>query len=105
MKMSGGPASINLKILLLVIALIIAAGTLYYTQNLVDKIQKKEREIVELYAKGIEYIANSSNPNEDITFLFDNIIKPIDFPLVLSDADDNVNMFNRTDLKIGRAHV
>ena len=99
MKMSGGPASINLKILLLVIALIIAAGTLYYTQNLVDKLQKKEREIVELYARGIEYIANSSNPNEDITFLFDNIIKPIDFPLVLSDADDNVNMYNRTDLR------
>jgi nitrogen-specific signal transduction histidine kinase len=99
MKMSGGPASINLKILLLVIALIIAAGTLYYTQNLVNKLQKKEREIVELYAKGIEYIANSANPNEDITFLFDNIIKPIDFPLVLSDADDNVNMYNRTDLR------
>ena len=99
MKMSGGPASINLKILLLVIALIIAAGTLYYTQNLVSKLQEKEREIVELYAKGIEYIANSSNPNEDITFLFDNIIKPIDFPLVLSDADDNVNIYNRTDLR------
>ena len=99
MKMSGGPASINLKILLLVIALIIAAGTLYYTQNLVNKLQKKEREIVELYAKGIEYIANSSNPNEDITFLFDNIIKPIDFPLVLSDADNNVNMYNRTDMR------
>ena len=99
MKMSGGPASINLKILLLVIALIIAAGTLYYTQNLVSKLQEKEREIVQLYAKGIEYIANSSNPNEDITFLFDNIIKPIDFPLVLSDADDNVNIYNRTDLR------
>ena len=99
MKMSGGPASINLKILLLVIALIIAAGTLYYTQNLVSKLQEKEREIVELYAKGIEYIANSSNQNEDITFLFDNIIKPIDFPLVLSDADDNVNIYNRTDLR------
>ncbi|NNG26592.1 MAG: HAMP domain-containing histidine kinase [Ignavibacteriaceae bacterium] len=99
MKMSGGPASINLKILLLVIALLIAAGTLYYTQNLVNKLQEKEREIVELYAKGIEYIANSSNPNEDITFLFDNIIKPIDFPLILSDADDGVNMYNRTDLR------
>ena len=99
MKMSGGPASINLKILLLVIALLIAAGTLYYTQNLVNKLQEKEREIVELYAKGIEYVANSSNPNEDITFLFDNIIKPIDFPLVLSDADDNVNIYNRTDLR------
>ena len=99
MKMSGGPASVNIKIILLFIALLIAAGTLYYTQNLVEKLQNKEREIVELYARGIEYVANSSNPNEDITFLFDNIIKPIDFPLILTDADDNVNIYNMTDIR------
>ena len=97
--MSGGPASINIKILLVIIALIIAVGTLIYTQNLVTQLQRKQKEIVELYAKGIEYLANSSNPNEDITFLFDNIIKPIDFPLILSDANDNVNIYNRTDIR------
>ncbi len=99
MKMSGGPASINIKVLLVIVALLIAVGTLVYTQSLVSKLQKKEKEIVELYARGIEYVANSSNPNEDITFLFDNIIKPIDFPLILTDADDNVNMYNRTDIR------
>jgi len=34
MKMSGGPASINIKIVLVIIALLIAVGTLIYTQNL-----------------------------------------------------------------------
>ena len=99
MKMSGGPASIRIKVLLLIVAMLIAIGTLIYTQSLVSKLQKKEKEIVELYAKGIEYIANSSNPNEDITFLFDNIIKPIDFPLILTDAWDNVSIYNRTDIR------
>ena len=99
MKMSGGPASLNLKIALVVIALLIAVGTLIYTESLVSNLQKKEREIVELYARGIEYIANSSNPNEDITFLFDNIIKPIDFPLIMSDVDNRVNIFNKTDIR------
>jgi len=99
MKMSGGPASMNIKVLLVIIALMIAVGTLIYTQNLVSKLQQKEKQIVELYAKGIEYIANSSNPNEDITFLFDNIIKPIDFPLIQTDANDNVNIYNRTDIR------
>jgi len=99
MKMSGGPASVNIKIILLFIAVLIAVGTLIYTQNLVSKLQQKEKQIVELYARGIEYIANSSNPNEDITFLFDNIIKPIDFPLILTDADNNVNFYNRTDVR------
>jgi len=97
--MSGGPASLNLKIILVVVALMIAVGTLIYSESLVSKLQKKEKEIVELYAKGIEYVANSSNPNEDITFLFDNIIKPIDFPLILSDADNNVNIYSRTDIR------
>src|SRR3970040_1697316 len=99
MKMSGGPASLNIKITLLVIAILIAIATLYYTQNLVSKLQEKERQIVELYAKGIEYVANTTNPDVDITFLFDNIIKPIDFPLILSDADNNVNFFNKTDIR------
>jgi len=99
MKMSGGPASMNIKVLLVIIALMIAVGTLIYTQNLVSKLQQKEKQIVELYAKGIEYIANSSNPNEDITFLFDNIIKPIDFPLIQTDANNNVNIYNRTDIR------
>lgn len=99
MKMVGGPGSVNIKIILLIIALLIAGGTLLYTQNLVNKLQNKEREIVELYAKGIEYVANSSNPNEDITFLFDNIIKPIDFPLVLTDANNYINIYNRTDIR------
>lgn len=97
--MSGGPASVNLKIFLIVFALIIAFGTLYYTNQLVVKLQEKERQIVELYAKGIEYIANTDNPDADITFLFDNIIKPIDFPLILTDKNDKINLDNKTDFR------
>jgi len=97
MKMSGGPASVNIKVILLIIAVLIAIGTLYYTQTLVQKLQEKQREIVELYAKGIEYLANTTNPDVDITFLFDNIIKPIDFPLIQSDDENNV--YNKTDIR------
>jgi signal transduction histidine kinase len=99
MKMSGGPASINFKIFLIFIAVTIAGGTLYYTQQLVKKLQEKERQIVQLYAKGIEYIANSSAEDTDITFLFENIIKPIDFPLILTDAEDKVNLNDITSIR------
>ena len=57
MKMSGGPASLNIKIILIMIAVLIAGGTFFYTQNLIRKLQEKERQIVQLYAKGIEHIA------------------------------------------------
>jgi nitrogen-specific signal transduction histidine kinase len=99
MKMSGGPASVNLKVLLFLIALLIASGTLFYTQLLVTKLQNREREIVKLYAKGMEYIANSTSTDVDLTFLFDNIIKPIDFPVILTDKDNQVNLTNKADLR------
>jgi nitrogen-specific signal transduction histidine kinase len=99
MKMSGGPASVNFKIFLLIIAILIAAGTLFYTQNLVHKLQEKEKQIVELYARGIEYIANTTDSGADLTFLFENIIKPIDFPLVITDANDVLNLVNRSDIR------
>jgi signal transduction histidine kinase len=99
MKMFGGPASINIKITLLLVAVLIAGATLFYTQNLVQQLQKKEREIVRLYAKGIEYIANSSEPEADLTFLFENIIKPIDFPLIITDSEDRINQATRTNIR------
>ncbi len=99
MKMSGGPASINIKIALLVIAIVIAAGTLFYTQMLVEQLQLKERQIVQLYAKGIEYVANTSRTDADITFLFENILKPIDFPLISTGPDNKISIVNKDDIK------
>lgn len=96
--MSTGSTSLRLKVFLLILALVIAGGTLYYTQNLVTKLQNKERVIVQLYAKGIEYLANTLTQDADITFLFDNIIKPIDFPLILTDAKNEVT-FGREDIR------
>jgi anti-sigma regulatory factor (Ser/Thr protein kinase) len=97
MKMSTGTTSLRLKITLLIIALLIAGGTLYYTQILVLKLQEKERQIAQLYAKSIEHVANSFSQDSDITFLFDNIIKPIDFPLIMTDANNVVK--SKEDIK------
>ncbi len=97
MKMSGGPSSINIKIPLLIVALIIATGTLFYTQNLVQELQEKETQIVQFYARGIEYVANIS-PNEDITFLFENILKPINFPLINSGPNNRILINNKANI-------
>ena len=97
--MTGRLTSLRLKTSLILVAIIIASGTLYYTQDLVSKLQQREREIVELYAKGIEYVANTTAPNVDITFLFDNIIRPINFPIILTDANDNINLINSENIR------
>lgn len=98
-KMSGGPASLNFKISLIAIAVLIAGGTLYYTQALVTKLQEKEKQLVQLYARGIEYIANTTAPDADITFLFDNVIKKIDFPLILTESNDSINLQGVRNIK------
>ncbi len=89
MKMSGGPASVNIKIALVVLGIAIAGGTLFFTNNLVQKLQEREKQIAELFAKGLEYIADPNTNSFDVTFIFENIVKRIDFPMILTDADDN----------------
>ncbi len=88
--------STNIKLLLLAIALIITAGTFIYTQSLVKDLQKRETQIVQLYAKSLEFIAKSqSESGQDFTFVFENIIKRIDFPLILTDSSGNANVYQR----------
>lgn len=90
MKLSRGPAAMNLKIILLLIGVTISLGTLFYTQSLVNKLQDRERQIVQLYANSLEYAASSDNISSDFTFIFENIIRRIDFPMIVTDGNDNI---------------
>ncbi|MBI5215933.1 MAG: HAMP domain-containing histidine kinase [Ignavibacteriae bacterium] len=80
------PRSANIKIGLLVTAVVIVLGTLYYTQNIVQQLLKKEREIAGLYARSLEFIANSPADQSDYGFIFTEVIGSIDFPMLLTDS-------------------
>lgn len=90
MKIAQSSAAVNLKLILVIIGSTIALGTLYYTQNLVAKLQERERQIVQLYANSLEFVVTSDNADFDYTFIFQNIITRIDFPLILTDAHDQL---------------
>ncbi|NMB83522.1 MAG: HAMP domain-containing histidine kinase [Ignavibacteria bacterium] len=90
MKLTSSPATMNLKLFLILIGAGIALGTLYYTQNLVNKLQERERQIVQLYANSLEYATSSDNISSDFTFIFENIIRRIDFPMIVTDGNDNI---------------
>lgn len=91
MKLHSNPNSLNIKLLLLIVGILIAVGTLYYTQSIVEKLQNRERRIVELYAQSFSYITSSIDGDNDLTFIFENIIQRIDFPLILTDSEDRIN--------------
>lgn len=85
----ASPRSANIKIFLLIVAVVIVIGTLFYTQYIVQQLLNKEREVAHLYAKSLEFIANSPADQTDYSFIFDEVIRTIDFPMILSDEDDN----------------
>lgn len=90
MKIYNNTLTMKLKIFLLFIGSIIALGTWFYTQNLVNKLQGREKQIVELYANSLEYIISVNNSETDLTFIFQNIIQRIDFPLILTDQNNEL---------------
>ncbi|MGE5498837.1 MAG: sensor histidine kinase [Syntrophothermus sp.] len=100
LKMSGGPATRNLKIILLFSALIIAGSTLFYTKTLVEKLQQREKQSAELYAKSLEFVFRSDEAPSNLTFIFENIIKPIDFPLIYTTGkDDSFDLSTKSSFK------
>jgi len=84
---SGSPQSGKFKIGLLVLAFLIVAGTLLYTHEIVRRLEERQKQVADLYAKSLEYLANAPNSmGGDYSFVFDEIIRAIDFPIVLTDA-------------------
>ncbi|MFH0989576.1 MAG: HAMP domain-containing sensor histidine kinase [bacterium] len=84
------PASTsNIKVVLLAVAFVIVAGTLWYSHQIVSELQEKARKIVtEIYAPSLEYIANDKNQGGDFSFVFDRVVQTIDFPVIQTDSND-----------------
>jgi len=91
--------SLNIKIALLLSGVLIALGILYYTQTVINKIQKREAQIVDLYAKSLEYIANDTSSSGEYNFIFNEIILQIDFPIIATDKEyKKVEFYKNVDI-------
>jgi anti-sigma regulatory factor (Ser/Thr protein kinase) len=85
---SSNPSSVNIKVGLLVVAVLIAAGTLVYTQSIVRKLIEREARTAHLYARSLQYLASDQSTSQDYTFIFDDVLGSIDFPMILTDSDN-----------------
>lgn len=85
----ASPRSTNIKLALVIAAIVLVVATLFYTQILVKKLLTKEHEIADLYAKSLQYIATNSVDHADYSFIFDEVLKTIDFPIILTDNQNN----------------
>lgn len=74
-----------IRIALVSLALLIALGSVWYTQWLVFKLGQREQRLVDLYAKGLSAAAISDS-NNNLDFLFQEIIQANEsIPVILTD--------------------
>ncbi len=79
----------RIKIGLIVIAIVIGILSLWYTDDLVKKLAEREQKLIDLYAKGLQQIANPDNTG-NMTFLFQEIIEANNsIPVILTDEKFN----------------
>lgn len=79
--------SFKIKIGLILAGLIIVLIVLFYTQSIVTKIENREKQIAGLYARSLEYLANDETESGEYSFIFNEIIFQIDFPIIATDPD------------------
>ncbi len=75
----------RIKILLLTLAFVIVAGILFYTYDIVGRLHAREQQVAGMYARSLEYIANAKAGEGDYSFVFNEVVKAIDFPMVETD--------------------
>ncbi|MES2733668.1 MAG: HAMP domain-containing sensor histidine kinase [Bacteroidota bacterium] len=61
------------KIIIVLIALLIGSSSVYYTNNIVSQLARREKKQIELFAKAMQQLANE-NSDENINFLFQELI-------------------------------
>jgi hypothetical protein len=84
------PRSANIKLILLITAVLLVVGTLFYTHYIVQQLLIKERKVADLYARSLEFLVNSPVDQSEISFIFNEVVlQSIDFPMALTDDKNN----------------
>ena len=76
------------KGLLLVLAVGIGLSLHLYTQHIIHQLRNEARSLVEFYAQMYAKVAETPS-DEDLSFLFDQIIRKTNFPIIQTDTQNN----------------
>ncbi|SIT89737.1 Histidine kinase-, DNA gyrase B-, and HSP90-like ATPase [Pontibacter indicus] len=88
----------RIKFLVVIVALIIGAVTITYTNVLVSKLSEREQELVQLYAKGLRYMINAPS-DDNIVFIEEEILSSNHtIPVILTDEYENILDYKNINL-------
>jgi two-component system, sporulation sensor kinase D len=77
------------KLFLLLFAILIGMGSLFYTENLVKKLKVEERENIEMWAEA-QRLISLADTSQNIDFLFSIIENNNTVPVILADENDSI---------------
>ena len=92
----------KIKWIALAISVLISIGSIYYTKILVDQLKEREKQQVILFAKAIEYTANSSETSvEEVNFIAQEILfQNSSIPIIQTDEQRKIIDYRNIDLKV-----
>jgi nitrogen-specific signal transduction histidine kinase len=95
----------NLKWVVLAAATVISAGSIYYTNVLVENLKQRERSFIRLYATTLEHVLDESvTITQDINFISEQIIlQKNSMPMIIMDSLGNTIDYKNIDLDMSRS--
>ena len=88
----------KIKLGIFIVALFSILGVFLYSNSVVDQLRSDNRQIVTIYSQIIAKTVNEDN-DENLNFVFDEIIKKIQFPIIYSDHDNKPILSRNIDSK------
>ncbi|MHA7131654.1 sensor histidine kinase [Algoriphagus namhaensis] len=87
----------QVKWLVFLVSVVIGAGSIWYTNRLVEELRQRERRQIELLSSALEYAATTA---EGLTFINQEIIQQnYSIPIIMVDAEENPIEFRNIPFK------
>ncbi|HNP17951.1 MAG TPA: HAMP domain-containing sensor histidine kinase [Fulvivirga sp.] len=89
----------RIKWIVLAVSILISAGSIFYTNLLVNQLQDKERRQIQVFAKALEYTVNETQ-NSNLYFITEEILfQNNSIPTILVDQSDSIISYRNIDVK------
>ncbi|HOK50885.1 MAG TPA: HAMP domain-containing sensor histidine kinase [Bacteroidales bacterium] len=85
------------KISLIIFAILIGVGSLYYTNNLVKQLAEEESKKIELWAEATRLLGSSETDNQDFGFLLEVVQNNRTVPVILTDSGNHIISYRNLD--------
>ena len=94
----------KIKIGLLFFGLALVAGTIIYSNSIVVQLREDNRQIVTVYSRIIAKTINEEN-DANLGFVFDEIIKKVQFPIIYTDGSNIPLYFRNLDQDLDQKEI